>query len=1144
MLKPFPLVWVAVLSLMGASTFLSPVWGRAEAPFAEPRPLAEMLEEIGRHFGVFFTYDALKIADTEVDFELLSDETLESAVDRLLKQTSLAYDSYGEKYFVIFENSNRGRRQSGKLRRKVRQLDRLENRGQQASLLRKDVPVDQLMKELGQQEPEMKEQSVRGVVLGEEGTPLIGVSIRISGTNRGLTSGYDGSFVLNLSDEESVLEFSYLGYRLEQVKVQVGQTVEVRLQQAQTELPEVLIMGYGAVNAAEVTASISQTETNEVNRFGAVQTPHQWLNGNVAGTQVLGGNGMQGAFRSIRIRGGSSMNASNEPLYVIDGMPVDNNPHAPLGVQPGRSPLNALNPADIARVTVLKDAAAGAIYGSRAANGVILIETKKGRLYQSGKLSYNGWFSVAETANRLEVFDADGFRELVGRIAPFRVDELGESDTDWQSAVLGSAFSQQHTLSYASGNKFAGYRASVGYLGRQSILSGAGHRRLTASMNARRDFFDHQLSLSADLKLAGTQDKYVSQGVVFNAYVFNPTLPVLDENSPWGGYFEYENDLTVKNPLSEVNQVKDESRDQRLLGHLKIAYSPAAIPGLRATVYVGGDYTYGQRNFFAPATSRLQFANQGEFRLAEQQRTNRLWESYVNYDERYSSDRMGVHLTGGYTYQHFVADFPEDIYLNVEGNDFSFGRIPDQPAVSSSAQYNENRLASFFGRGSFDWNHRYFLTASLRTDGSSRFSPDNRWATFPAVSVAWRISEEPFFAKGLNGVSGLKLRAGWGLAGNQEIGDFQYLPTYTRGDLSVQYPFGQDYLITARPNAVSSQLKWEQTSSFNLALEAGFLNDRVQAVIELYTATTRDLLSRVLVPAGSNLSDVVLTNIGSIRNRGVEFSLNSKVVEGQEINWDIGFNVAANRNQILSLGRTPDNNFQAISTGNISGAAGNTIQIHQAGQPLRSFYVFEHLRDPSGNPLRDDVDHNEDGRTDLADIYADTNGDGTVNDLDKRAFGQPAPKVFGGMQSRWRYGKFGLQTSLRFQLGNYVYNNLAADGENLKRILVENEIRNLPVATLENGFRQPQYFSDFYVEDASFLRMDAITLDYSRPPEAKLPGLRLYLSLQNVFTISGYRGLDPEVGNVSGNPNIPRYGIDDIVYPRSRTWLAGFGLSF
>ncbi|MEM1356828.1 MAG: TonB-dependent receptor, partial [Bacteroidota bacterium] len=591
--------------------------------------------------------------------------------------------------------------------------------------------------------------------------------------------------------------------------------------------------------------------------------------------------------------------------------------------------------------------------------------------------------------------------------------------------------------------------------------------------------------------------------------------------------------------------VHDESRDFRLLGHLRASYAPRSIPGLRATLFTGTDVTTGQRDFFAPAIVRFQYVNQGEFRRARQERTSRLWESYLNYDRRLADNRFGLSLTGGYTYQHFWADYPEEAFLGFEDTNFTFG----QPPVNSQRQlgrenFQENRLASFFGRGAFDWKHRYFLTASFRLDGSSRFSPDNRWAAFPAISAAWRISEEGFLKGRPKWLNELKLRVGWGLTGNQEIGDYQYLPTYTVGEQETSYPFGDEYILTARPNAVSTNLKWEQTASGNIALEARLFDDRLRTTIEAYHATTRDLLSRVVVPAGSNLSDVVLTNVGSIRNTGLEFSLDAQLLKGKAVSWTLGFNLATNHNRILSLGPTPDLSFQAISTGNISGGTGNTIQVYQVGQPLHAFYVFQHLRDGAQNPLVDGVDHNNDGRTDLSDIYADVNGDGTVNDRDRVAYGQPAPTLFGGLQTRLGFRSFGLQASLRGQTGNYVYNNLAAVSESYDRILREPVLLNVPASIQELGFREPQLFSNYYIEDASFLRMDALTVDYTLPSQPEKPSVRCYLTLQNVFTITSYRGLDPEIGNVSGNPSDPRFGIDDLVFPRARTFLVGLNSTF
>ncbi len=1139
---PLTVLTVLALSLCAPASVAA---GEAVRTAEDPRPLAEMLDELGRRYGVFFTYDAAKIAGKEVDFTPAEGESLEDAIERLLAPTNLGYEVLGDKYFVLFEASERGRREASRLRRKVRQLDRLEKGGARLSVLRADADPGRQLREIQRESKKIAlAAGVGGTVLDESGQPLLGVSIRVLGTSQGTVSDGRGQFTLSSTEETTQLEFSYLGYGTRQLTLRRGESAQVRLKPVGEELPEVLIVGYGTIQATEATASVAQVERDALAHAQAMLMPQEWLQGRVAGVQVLGGNGEPGAFQSLRIRGSSSMNASNEPLYVIDGMPVDNSPHAPYGLQPGRNPLNALNPADVEKVTVLKDAAAGAIYGSRAANGVVLIETRKSRLHQPGQLTYNAWVAGAEAVNTLDVYDAAGYRDLVGRLAPHRLGELGETATNWQAAILRPAFSQQHTLGYGAGNDRGGYRISLGYLQRESIVVGTGSERLSAALNGRRDFFDHQLQLQADAKLARLNDRFVAPSVFSYAYAFDPTQPLREATSPWGGYFEYDNDLTIKNPLAEATLVRDESRVFRLLGNVRLRYLPAKISGLEATVFVGNDRTDGLRNLFAPSTVRYQYVNQGEFRYAPQQRDNRLVEAYLNYVHRYASDRLGASLTAGYTYQHFQAHYPVESYLGIEGSDYAFGRIPASDRENQLEEFQENRLASVFGRTGLDWRHKYFLTASFRVDGSSRFSPSHRWASFPAVSLAWRISEEPFMQQQRGWVDELKLRAGWGLTGNQEIGDYQYLPTITLGDATVRYPFGEEFVTTARPNAVSADLKWEQTSSMNLALEGSFFSNRLQATLEAYQSTTKDLLSRVIVPAGSNLSDIVLTNIGSIRNHGVEFSLDAKLVEGKAWQWSLGFNLATNQNRILSLGPSPELNFRAISTGNISGGTGNTIQVYQVGQPLNAFYVFAHRRDAQGRPLPDGVDHNGDGQADLADIYEDTNGDGVVNDRDKRAWQQPSPRFHGGLQSRLSYRGFGLRTALRWQVGNYVYNNLAASSENYNRILSEPELLNVPRSIELSGFRSPQFFSDYYVEHAAFLRMDALTLEYTLPVKKAGRLTQCYLSLQNVFTLTAYRGLDPEVGNASGNPSVPRYGIDDLLFPTARTLLLGVNTSF
>ena len=1132
---------IAVLAIGLLATGATLSAGPPHGPL-EPRPLAAVLEELGRRYGVFFTYDAQLIAGTEVTFEVRPSEELATAVDRLLAGTGFHYEVYDSKYFVLYRATDRGQREANRLRRKIRQLERLENRGN-SGVGRYDAdpaagfaPIERTLEEL------RAKNAVSGLVIDADGTPLVGVGVQLPGTPRGTVTDAAGRFELTLDEATTELDFSYVGYRNQRRSVWPGAKIRVQLRSAETELPEVLIVGYGTVDPIAATAAIGQVTGERLANDWAINAPNELLLGRVAGVQVLAANGEPGAFQSVRIRGASSMNASNEPLYVIDGIPVVNLPHTPEGMQPGRNPLNALNPADIERISVLKDAAASAIYGSRAANGVVLIETKKSKPGDPGRLSYDAWFSVAQPGQNLDVYEAAAYRELVANEAPHRLAELGSATTDWQAAIFHAALGRQHTLSYAQGGARTGYRVSVGYLDRESITQGAQTERYTATLYLQQQLLDRQLQLEGDIKLARLRDRFVAPDILEYAHSFDPTQPIYDSTSPWGGYFEYDNDILLKNPVAEAQLVQDESRNFRFLGHLRANYTPARLPGLTATLHLANDYSEGRRNRFSPAQLRAQYANRGEFQLADLSQDNHLWESYLSYRRTLPGSGVRVALTGGYTYQHFRGDYPEQVFLGIQTSRYEFGRVPVSDRQVSRDDYRENRLASFFGRANLEWRNRYYLTASWRTDGSSRFSPDNRWATFPAVSAAWRLTEENFLRQRPAWLSELKIRGGWGLTGNQEIGDYEFLPTFTYGDNRVRYPFGGRYIVTARPNAVSTSLKWEQTASGNLALDAEFFAGRLRTTLEAYRSTTRDLLSRIFVPAGSNLSNIILANVGSLRNQGLEFSADWAVSRRDNFRWELGLNLATNRNRIRSLGPTPELNFRAISAGGINGGVGNTIQVFEVGQPLNAFYVFQHLRDAQGRPLVDGVDHNGDGQIDLADIYADTNADGVVNDRDKRAWQQPSPTFFGGLQSRVQVHNWGLHLALRGQLGNYVYNNIAALGEPLERVRTEPVLLNLPRDGERAGFQTAQYFSDYYVENASFLRLDALTIDYTFLSPDQEPRVRLYGTVQNVFTLTSYRGLDPEIGNVSGNPSEPRFGIDDRVFPRSRTFLVGVNL--
>ena len=1064
----------------------------------DPQPLTEILRQLGERYGIFLTYDDALVAGLVLDFSFKDGESAAEALERLLRASRLRFTVYESKYYVLHEGKPAGPATTAK-------------------------PL-----------------IYRGVVTDEEGTALVGVSITTGRVGEGTLTDDNGVFELAVDTATSV-QISYVGYTT-QVRRWGGSSPQMIRLEKDGKLPEIVVIGYGKVPVTDLTSSVVRVPTTASPRNAPTGLLPQWLRGQTAGVRVLSDNGTLGGLHNVRIRGSSSMNAGNEPLLVIDGMPVDNTPYVPEGLSAGGTPLDAINPEDVASLTILKDATAGAIYGSRAANGVILIETKRAELNEPGRWRYDARVSVGQTTRRLEVLDAAGYRDLIATQVPHRLNELGQATTDWQRLIIQTPLNQSHHLAYSFGGAQRALRLAAGYRRQAGRRPGEAGQRFSLKADGLRRLWNDQLALRANLKLSRLRDHHVFATIHRNAYAFDPTQPVRSADSPWGGYYEYDNDLTVKNPVGEADQVTDESRRWRTTAFFSSRLAPAATPGLSLTLYAGTDQQYGFRNLYAPATVRYQFANRGEVQTAGEQRRSYLWESYLNYTKRFG--KLAAKLTAGHTYQHFLANFPGDRYVGVRHYDYVFGRVPTVGTPQSLDEFSENRLASFFARTTVSWAERYYLSASFRTDGSSRFPTTNRWASFPAVSAAWRLSREPFLRRTAGWLDELKLRAGLGVTGNQDIGDFQYLPTFTRGTREVSYPFGSEFVLTARPNAVSPNLKWEQTTSGNIGLEISVLNGSVEALIEAYRSETRDLLSRVVVPAGTNLSDVVLTNIGRVRNQGLEATLRWRVIDRPHLKWRLTALAASNRNRVLSLGTSPGRSLQAISTGVISGGAGNTIQIYQVGQPLGAFFVFAHRRDEQGQPLSDGVDHNNDGMINLADIYEDRDGNGRVDDRDKLATEQSAPRLQLGLRSDWTIGRLGLYASLRAQLGNYVYNNTAAVSYSLNRIVAEQELLNVPADAAERNFLAPQFFSDVYVEHAGFLRLDALTVDYHLPARERRPALRPYLSIFNLFTLTNYSGLDPEVGNAGGDPAVPRYGIDDLVAPPVRTFLAGVTVNF
>jgi len=827
---------------------------------------------------------------------------------------------------------------------------------------------------------------------------------------------------------------------------------------------------------------------------------------------------------SIRIRGGTSITSSNEPLYVVDGVPL------PVGT--GR--LQFLNNDDIESFTVLKDASATAIYGSQGANGVVLITTKsgKGAVPTSGwGASYRGSFSGSVVSGRSSVLNADQFRTAVTDQAATQLQYLADSSTDWTRMIEQNAFGQEHNFSVVGGGQSTTFRGSFGYLSQEGVLQQSKRERLMLNTAFSQLLFGDRLSLQANLMGQRQQQRYTPGGVVGAANNFAPTQPVYDSTSPYNGYFEWDNPLAGINPIGELNTVTSQGTSWRSLGNLTAVLSLPFIEGLSATARGGYVVQTGEYQFFAPSNNKNQ-VNRGTYGQVQRQPETwytDLFDGFLTYTRNF--DVHALTLTGGYSYNYgrrdaenlFAQDLSSD-FLGVDG-------IPTAGLYNNTIYVEENKIGSWFGRVNYSLKDRYLLTASVRRDGSSRFGPENQWGTFPSVALAWRLSEEPFMG---NLFSDLKLRLSWGKNGNQAFGNYQQYKSYTYSDAQAQVQFGNQFYPTIRPSAADPNLKWEETASWNLGADFGFSGDRFTGSVELYDKKTDDLIFTVLVPSGVNLSNVVTTNVGSMKNKGIEFTLNALLARptGDGFSWDVNFNAAYNKNELLVIDPFAGGTERILSGDAISGGVGSYIQVLEPGQPVNSFFVYQHTRDAAGNPIWEDT--NGDGTINEQDLYVDQNGDGTINQDDRIAFHKPSPDWILGFTSQMRWKSFDLGFTLLAEVGNYVYNNVASSTGYYQSLTNSSRPNNLSTSVLETGFVTPQYFSDYYVENAAFLRMQNIELGY-RLPARMLNGMRIFGVVQNAFTLTGYSGVDPTASIT---------GIDNNRYPSTRTFIAGLNLGF
>ena len=920
-----------------------------------------------------------------------------------------------------------------------------------------------------------------------------------------------------------VLRFGY-GEVSRPVTVTAGQTstVDFALEPQAFALTELVVTGYGEQRAGDLTGVVEKVTPEEFNT-GRVVSPEQLIQSKVAGVQVVDNNEPGGGM-SLRIRGATSVNASSEPLIVVDGVPLA----IGGGLSAGRNPLNFLNPQDIESVTVLKDASATAIYGSRGGNGVLIIETKRGR--EGPQIEYTGSVSGSTVLTEPKMLDADQFRAAVQQYAPQNIEELEDANTDWRDLVQRDAFGQEHNIAMSGTSDAINYRLSLGYLDQDGVVQGTTVERISASLGYDHRINDY-LNVTANLKGSRTEDLFTPGAVLSGANQFGPTQPVNDPASPTG-FYEWPDPLGPNNPLAELALVSDEGTTYRSVGNVQGELRMPFHEALTATVNLGYDVTRAERRQFFPSTLRSQLEQGlgGTVSRETPSLTNTVFDAYLNYSTPIEAWSSTVDITGGYSYEQSRGDYPEFFAQGLATDLLGPNGIPSAELERSFLDIQESKLISFFGRMNYTLNDRYLATVSVRHDGSSRFGPGNEWGTFPSVAVAWRLSQEEFL-QDLGSVSDLKLRASWGKNGNQAFDNYQQFTTYVVGDNQSQAQFGDDFVSTIRPSAVDPNIKWEETTSYNVGLDFGLLGNRITGSVDYYSKETDDLIFTIPVAAGTNLSNFVTTNIGSMENSGIEFSLGGRVLDSQVggLSWDANFNASRNSNELVKINPIGGGSEQ-ILVGGIAGGVGTTIQVLQPGVPINSFFVYEHRRDADGSPIWEDT--NGDGTINDTDLYEDLNGDGIVNFSDRRPLHNPAPDWIFGHSSWLQYGSIDLSFTMRAYLGNRVYNNVASNLGNYEEV-ARGSPYNLHASVLETGFERPQYFSDYYVEDASFLRMDNLTLGYTVNWRGQ--PMRIFGTIQNVFTLTGYDGVDPTAG---------LNGIDNNIYPRSRTFTGGVTVRF
>lgn len=963
---------------------------------------------------------------------------------------------------------------------------------------------------------------ISGSVLDSNGDGLIGATVLQTGTTTGTVTDINGNFKLeNISGKLVSITVSSIGYTTQVVNVDLSNrtsvNVTVTLEQDIQVLDNVVVVAYGTRKKEDLTGSVTSVGEKDFQR-GNIATPEQLLTGKVAGLQVTSGGGSAGGGSRIRIRGGASLNASNDPLIVIDGVPVESN-----GIAGSGNLLNTINSDDIESISVLKDASATALYGSRASNGVIIITTKKGN---PGKLTwnFNTQVSISQISKKVDVYDGDQIRAIVnGTGNQNYIKLLGSANTDWQDQIYRSAFGNNNNLSVGGTLADIPFRASVGFDNQDGILKTNNFKRLSGSLNINPTFLDDDLKINIAIKGSQTKNVWADEGAIGAAVSFDPTQSVNASNK-FGDYYEWlQNENTVnllatRNPVGLLELRDNTSTVSRFIGNIQADYSLPFLPDLHVQANLGMDKIQGSgKDEFSPL-SATNYQTGGRRTEYKQGKSNTLIDLSLYYEKKLGKN-SSIDVLAGHSYQDFYTDVYNYPSYSVTGDTAIAGTQPtfktDKPQF---------RLESYFGRVNLTLANKYLITGSIRRDASSKFSKDNRVGYFPAAAVAWKMREE-FFSKS-KVVSDLKLRLGYGVTGQQDIGSYySYLPVYGVSSSTAQYQFGNQFYPFIRPNAYDANIKWETTTTTNVGLDFGFANDRITGSLDFYRKETKDLLSVVPVAPGSNFDISLLTNVGNMDVKGIELTINTIPIKNEKLIWSLGFNIAKNESKITNLLKNQDPSFKGINVSGIAGGTGNSIGKFEVGYTPYTFFVYKQVYDSkTGAPIEG--------------LYEDLNRDGQIDDNDRYLYTNPAPDVTLGFNTQVIINKLSIGITGHGSFNNYLYNNFASQSASLRRIEDPvNYISNGSVIYDDTKFLNNQYLSDYFIENASFFRLDNFNIGYNIGRVFKdKASLRLSANIQNVFVITKYRGLDPELANDSG--------VDNTIYPRPRIYSIGASLDF